>query len=42
MLTVPRELGLPVVYHTGYPFSTKDQDNDNYGGNCAMQCKAAW
>ena len=42
MLMVHRELGLPVVYHNGYPFSTRDQDNDNYGGNCAVQCKPAW
>ena len=42
MLTVPRELGLPVVYRVGYPFSTKDQDNDSYGGNSAVQCKTAW
>jgi len=29
-------------YHNGYPFTTKDQDNDSHSGNCAMQYKGAW
>ena len=35
--------GDSLAYHNGYPFSTKDQDNDsgsNY--NCAVQWKGAW
>ncbi|XP_028512828.1 titin isoform X1 [Exaiptasia diaphana] len=28
--------------HLGQPFTTKDRDNDKYGGNCAVQFKGAW
>ena len=28
--------------HSGYQFSTKDQDNDNYDGNCAQTYRGAW
>ena len=27
--------------HHGYPFTTKDQDNDSYDGNCAKGLKGA-
>ncbi|XP_068683841.1 microfibril-associated glycoprotein 4-like [Montipora foliosa] len=29
-------------YHRGQAFSTKDRDNDKYGGNCASADKGAW
>ena len=30
-------------YHRGYPFTTKDQDNDSRSSrNCAAQFKGAW
>ena len=29
--------------HRGYPFTTKDQDNDSWGsGSCAVRFKGAW
>ena len=28
--------------HAGHSFSTKDRDNDVYGGHCAQQFKGAW
>ncbi|XP_022809850.1 microfibril-associated glycoprotein 4-like, partial [Stylophora pistillata] len=28
--------------HRGYFFSTKDQDNDSWGGHCAVTFKGAW
>ena len=28
--------------HHGYLFTTKDQDNDSYEGNCAKEFKGAW
>ena len=35
--------GDSLSYHRGYPFSTKDQDNDSKSsGNCAVQFKGAW
>ncbi|XP_040215037.1 ficolin-2-like isoform X2 [Rana temporaria] len=29
-------------YHNNRPFTTKDKDNDEYGTNCAADCKGAW
>ena len=29
-------------YHNGMKFTTKDSDNDNWGGNCAISYKGAW
>ena len=34
--------GDPLAYHNGYPFSTKDQDNDSNINNCAEMWKGAW
>ena len=34
--------GDSLAYHNGYPFSTKDQDNDSYDGDCAVRHKGAW
>ena len=39
--------GDSLAYHNGYPFSTRDQDNDPatrsaYGGHCAQYFKGAW
>jgi len=34
--------GDSLAYHNGYPFSTKDQDNDIYSSNCAVGYKGAW
>ena len=34
--------GDALSYHRGYPFTTKDQDNDSWGGNCAVGNKGAW
>ena len=31
-----------LAYQNGCPFSTKDQDNDHYGGNCAVSWSGAW
>ncbi|KAL9966945.1 hypothetical protein ACROYT_G025093 [Oculina patagonica] len=28
--------------HRGHPFTTKDQDNDSWGSNCAVAFKGAW
>ena len=28
--------------HAGYSFSTKDRDNDVYGGHCAQRFKGGW
>ncbi|XP_011196814.2 ryncolin-1-like [Zeugodacus cucurbitae] len=30
------------LYHSGQKFSTYDQDNDNWGENCAEKYKGAW
>ena len=29
-------------YHNGMKFSTSDNDNDNYSGNCALRWPGAW
>ena len=35
--------GDSLAVHRGMPFTTKDQDNDNYGShNCAIKYKGAW
>ncbi|XP_056016416.1 ryncolin-1-like [Ostrea edulis] len=34
--------GNSLSYHNGMKFTTKDQDNDKGGGNCATTCKGAW
>ncbi|KAL9983039.1 hypothetical protein ACROYT_G005163 [Oculina patagonica] len=34
--------GDSLSYHNGHPFSTKDQDNDSWDYNCAVQYKGAW
>jgi len=34
--------GDSLAYHNGYPFSTKDQDNDSSSGSCAVNFKGAW
>ena len=35
--------GDSLAYHDGMPFTTRDQDNDNYGDhNCAIEYKGAW
>ena len=31
-----------MAYHRGHPFSTKDQDNDNWPKHCAEHFKGAW
>jgi len=28
--------------HRGYAFTTKDQDNDDWSNNCAVEYKGAW
>lgn len=30
------------VRANGQPFTTKDRDNDNHVGNCAVKSKSAW
>ena len=34
--------GDSLSYHNGMKFSTPDQDNDNYGGNCAQAYKGSF
>ena len=34
--------GDSIGYHKGMPFSTKDNDNDAYVGNCAQSYVGAW
>ena len=34
--------GDSLSYHNGRKFSTRDQDNDNWGSNCAVSYKGAW
>ncbi|CAH3142167.1 unnamed protein product [Porites lobata] len=34
--------GDSLTYHRGHPFSTKDQDNDNWSKHCAQNFKGAW
>ena len=38
----PGTAGDSLSGHRGYPFSTKDQDNDSWGSNCAVSYKGAW
>jgi len=34
--------GDSLSYHGGQPFTTRDQDNDNYHSNCASLRHGAW
>ena len=34
--------GDSLAFHRGMPFTTKDQDSDSEGGNCAITFKGAW
>ena len=34
--------GDSMMYHLGQKFSTRDQDNDQGGGACAVEFKGAW
>ena len=35
-------IGDSLEYHNGQKFSTKDNDNDSYGPNCATKFKGGW
>ena len=35
-------IGDSMAYHNGKRFSTKDNDNDSAGANCAIFYKGAW
>jgi hypothetical protein len=35
-------IGDSLVRHNGQKFSTKDNDNDSYGRNCATEYKGGW
>ena len=34
--------GNSLAYHNGMKFSTRDNDNDNWGSNCALDWHGAW
>ena len=38
----PGTAGDSLNYHRGYPFTTKDQDNDSWPKNCADYAKGGW
>ena len=43
LLILSGNSGDSLAYHRSMPFTTRDQDNDNYGGhNCAIKYRGAW
>ena len=38
----PSNVGDSLAYHNNNKFSTKDNDNDNYSGNCPVISFGAW
>ena len=42
VLFLPGTAGDSLSNHRSQPFSTKDQDNDSHGSNCAVHYKGAW